>query len=65
MDNIAKRKKIDDSSCLFCREDESMTHLFFNCCVAKEMWREFVDILGAPVVVDFESIAKTGGKGID
>jgi hypothetical protein len=45
MDNIAKRKKIDDSSCLFCREDESVTHLFFNCCVAKEMWREFVDIL--------------------
>jgi hypothetical protein len=29
-----------------------VAHLFFNCCVAREMWRDFADILGVPVVVD-------------
>jgi hypothetical protein len=38
---------------------ESVAHLFFNCCVARELWNEFADILGVPpVVVDFESMAK-------
>jgi hypothetical protein len=40
-----------------------VAHLFFNCCVAKEMWREFAEILGVPVVVDFESTAKNWLRG--
>jgi hypothetical protein len=34
-DNLAKRKKLDDLSCLFCTESESVSHLFFDCCVAQ------------------------------
>jgi hypothetical protein len=28
-DNLGKRKKIDDRSCLLCKEEESVQHLFF------------------------------------
>jgi hypothetical protein len=34
-DNLAKRKRLDDLSCLFCTESESVSHLFFDCCVAR------------------------------
>jgi hypothetical protein len=57
-DNLAKRKEIYDLSCLLYNEKEFVTHLFFNCCVARELWNEFADILGVPVIVDFESMAK-------
>jgi hypothetical protein len=64
-DNLAKRKEIDDLSCLFCKENEYVAHLFFNCCVARELWNEFGDILGVTVVVDFESMAKwLGGNRV-
>jgi hypothetical protein len=33
-DNLSKRKSLDDMSCLFCSEYESVSHLFFSCCVA-------------------------------
>jgi hypothetical protein len=33
-----KRKKLDDVTCLFCTELESVRHLFFECCVAQSMW---------------------------
>jgi hypothetical protein len=29
-DNLAKRKSVDDKTCMFCFEFESMCHLFFN-----------------------------------
>jgi hypothetical protein len=57
-DNLAKRKEIDDLSCLFCNEKEYVAHLFFSCCVTREMWNGFADILVVLVVVDFESMAK-------
>jgi hypothetical protein len=34
-DNLAKRRQVDDKTCLFCAELESVSHLFFNCCVAR------------------------------
>jgi hypothetical protein len=37
MDNLARRKNLDDKSCLFCKEDESVQQVFFDCCVAKTM----------------------------
>jgi hypothetical protein len=37
-DNLAKRQHVPDPSCMFCYEEESVTHLFFECVVAKEMW---------------------------
>jgi hypothetical protein len=35
-DNLEKRRKLDDSSCLFCGEMESIAHLFFECVVARK-----------------------------
>ena len=34
-DNLAKRRKVEDESCLFCNEKETSQHLFFDCAVAK------------------------------
>jgi hypothetical protein len=31
-DNLAKRKSLDDKTCLFYSEPESVSHLFFKCC---------------------------------
>jgi hypothetical protein len=57
-DNLSKRKNVDDKSCLFCTENESITHLFYECCVATNMWKEVAEITNRRVVVDFESMAK-------
>jgi hypothetical protein len=38
-DNIGKRQKLDDMSCLFCVENETTRHLFFECVVAKKAWQ--------------------------
>ena len=37
-DNLAKRRKVEDTSCLFCSEKESVLHLVFDCVVAKQCW---------------------------
>jgi hypothetical protein len=34
-DNLAKRRKVDNMNCLFCNEQETVSHLIFDCCVAK------------------------------
>jgi hypothetical protein len=33
-DNLAKRRRVEDGSCLFCNEAKTMAHLFFECCVS-------------------------------
>jgi hypothetical protein len=38
-DNLAKRRQVDDKTCLFCNENESLSHVFFKCCVAQCMWQ--------------------------
>ena len=57
-DNLAKRKSISDATCLLCAENESITHLFFDCCVAKWIWNCISEILGIRIVQDFESVAR-------
>jgi hypothetical protein len=37
-DNLEKRHNLDDSTCLFCTEKESVHHLFFDCVVARRTW---------------------------
>jgi hypothetical protein len=34
-DNLEKRQKLDDPTCLFCSEKDSVHHLFFNCVVGR------------------------------
>jgi hypothetical protein len=45
-DNLAKRRPLNDLTCLFCSEPESCHHLFFGCFVAKLVWPVVSEILG-------------------
>ena len=56
--NLAKRRTLEDISCLFCAEDESVQHLSFSCCVATLMWKHLSDISNIQIGEDFESVAR-------
>jgi hypothetical protein len=45
-DNLSKRQEVSDPTCLLCNEMEFVTHLFFECCVAKLVWSSISDLLG-------------------
>jgi hypothetical protein len=38
-DNLAKRNWQGSKTCCFCDKDESIQHLFFDCLLAKTLWR--------------------------
>ena len=57
-DNLAKRRKVEDASCLFCVENESCHHLFFDCVVARRCWSVVADLLGIQVGGDIVSIGQ-------
>jgi hypothetical protein len=57
-DNLEKRKKIDDLTCLFCTERESIQHLFFDCVIVKRTWELVSQAIGVHIVKDLESVAK-------
>lgn len=42
-DNFGKRQQVNDGTCLFYGENETIHHLFFDCIVAKEIWKDFDD----------------------
>jgi hypothetical protein len=37
MDNLAKRKDVDDKSCLFCSKNKIVGHLLYEYCVARNL----------------------------
>ena len=37
-DNLTKRRRAEDTTCLFCCEHKIVHHLFFSCCLAKNVW---------------------------
>jgi hypothetical protein len=37
-DNLEKRQKLEDLTCVFYTEKESIHHLFFYCVIAKRAW---------------------------
>jgi len=57
-DNLQKKRDVEDKSCLFCCEDETVNHLFFECCVAKLIWNWVSEVVGVRVGDDFESIGR-------
>jgi hypothetical protein len=57
-DNLAKRRKLEDESCLLCSEKETSQHLFFDCAVAKQCWVIFSELLGTRVGSDITEIGK-------
>ena len=44
-ENLSKRKKLEDISCLFCSIPESVQHAFFERVVAKQCWVEISEIV--------------------
>jgi hypothetical protein len=53
-DNLAKRQEI--TRCLFCDKKESSQHLFFDCVVAKNMWKGISDIVGKDIGSSFDIV---------
>ena len=54
--NLSVRKKLEDVSCLFCTEDESVHHLFFDCVVSKQIWAIISECLDISIGDNFTSI---------
>jgi hypothetical protein len=57
-DNLDQRRKVEDKTCLFCEEPESIHHLFFECVVAKQAWSVVSVVIGFQIGTDFESMTK-------
>jgi len=43
-DNLAKRRNVDDKTCIFCSDPESIHHLFFDCCVVRFFGLSFLSV---------------------
>jgi hypothetical protein len=56
-DNLSKRQHVPDASCLFCCDDESVAHLFFECVVAREMWSQISMLTGIKLQVNLLSVS--------
>jgi hypothetical protein len=56
-DNLAKRKHLDDKTCMFYEEAESVTHIFY-CIVAQALWVHCAEITGYPIISHFESLGR-------
>jgi hypothetical protein len=37
-DNLAKENQHGSKKCVFCHQDETIKHLFFQCCFASSIW---------------------------
>jgi hypothetical protein len=57
-DNLNKRRNVDDLSCLFCNENESVHHLLFECVVVRQACEAISQAVGFEIGYDYESMAK-------
>jgi hypothetical protein len=55
--NLNKRGTSKPVQCQFCCDDESISHLFFECCVARVLWGHTKDFLGVEIGSDYISVA--------
>jgi hypothetical protein len=46
-DNLLRRNWVGSASCQFCQENETISHLFFECVAAKFVWSSVATALGA------------------
>jgi hypothetical protein len=58
-DNLKKRKWGGSPLCSFCQQEETMTHLFFECSNAKVIWGNLGGIFGN-IFVSFFFMAECG-----
>ena len=56
-DNLAKRRHVEDMTCVFCSELETIQHLFFDCIVAKKIWAIIAECFNIPIPVSFTSLS--------
>jgi hypothetical protein len=56
-DNLAKKQHVPNHSCVFCSETETIMHLFFECSVAKELWKQILTFTGVKMQVNLVSIS--------
>jgi hypothetical protein len=57
VDNLNKKRMSKPTQCCFCAEEESIGYLFFECVVAREIWRYVCDFLGIDIGQDYLSVA--------
>ena len=57
-DNLNKRKKVEDLTCLFCEEQETVHHLFFDCVVVKQLWSVLANIFHTQSLDSLEDVGK-------
>jgi len=57
-DILQKRRDVSDPTCLFCSEIETISHLFFECCVAVNVWRIISEMLSVEMGWNYESVGK-------
>lgn len=55
-DNLSKRREVKDPTCVFCNEVESVKYLFFDCAVAKQVWKVISEVCDRTVGTSFESV---------
>jgi hypothetical protein len=58
-DNLERRKNLDDPTCLFGSEKESVHHIF-GCVVPNRVWEVVSQVIGVQTGWDFESVARLG-----
>ena len=56
-DNLKKRNLNKPEDCVFCSGKETVGHLFFDCLVAKLIWKDISDFLGFDIGANLNSIA--------
>lgn len=57
-DNLSIRRHVEDKSCLFCCELETVNHLFFDCVVARQLWAHIAAVFDVHLEPSLESVGK-------
>jgi hypothetical protein len=57
-DNLKKRHLNKPEDCLFCSEQESIQHLFFDCVVASNTWSLIAEFFHIRIGSNYESAAR-------
>jgi hypothetical protein len=57
-DNLEKRRKVEDLICLFCKEKETISHLFFDCVAARQACMLLSEVVDFDMGLDYETMSK-------
>ena len=56
-DNLAKIRHVEDKTCVFCAEPESIQHLLFDCIIPTEIWVVIAEAFNITPPMSFESLS--------